>query len=1155
MKVKTFIVIAFLTALAIVLGGLTMESVRASHVTTSQEKVKAQQDTYRYFLFSIGAQAPVGQFNYPEGVAVAPDGSVYVIDSENCRIQRFSATGTFLNAWGSCGSEEGKFSHPYGVAVAPDGTVYVADTSNHRIQRFSATGTFLGKWGSRGSGDGQFYWPASVAVAPDGTVYVADSGNHRIQRFSATGTFLGKWGSEGSGDGQFVGPYGVAVAPDGTVYVADTYNNRIQRFSATGAFLGKWGSNGSGDGQFFWPASLAVAPDGTVYVADTYNHRIQRFSATGTFLGKWGSNGSGDGQFVGPYGVAVAPDGTVYVADTSNHRIQRFSATGTFLGKWGSRGSGDGQFEYPRGVAVAPDGTVYVADTNNDRIQRFSATGTFLGKWGSRGSGDGQFDWPASVAVAPDGTVYVADTNNDRIQCFSATGTFLGKWGSNGSGDGQFVGPYGVAVAPDGTVYVADTNNDRIQRFSATGTFTGTFLGKWGSNGSGDGQFKWPYGVAVAPDGTVYVADTSNHRIQRFSATGGYLGQWGSYGFGDGQFDWPASVAVAPDGTVYVADTNNHRIQAFGAAYPTTWRGEFFGNDWLTGRPLAIVNTDNLDFEWADGAPAPGVPADHFSSRWTRYVNFEAGSYRFTVFTDDGVRFWVDDRLVLESWQRQRETYEVTVYLEAGYHRLLVEHWENDGRAALSLSWSSAATPTPTPTATRTPTPTPTRTPTPTATPTPTPTPPPSTQKPWTFMLYLDGDNNLYPYLQRAIAQLEAQPANPNVNILVLFDGDRTNDSWRFLVQPGGNYTIGVNKWYMGELNMGDRQTLSSFITWARENYPAQHYYLAIADHGRGTTGVAWDDTNNRDYLSTSELRSALQTATNSGQWRIDVLHYDTCLMALLENAYQVKDYADYLVASENLGWSVFAYAAYAQVQGAGSQSVSAPYEFAALAAWVTASTTPRQLAIDIADAYFNHPAIRNYPRTISALDLSKAAEVRQAVDAFATALRNNLSTIKTYIQNTRSATQKFDSRDYYKITDDDEYLDLYHFAQRVKQYISNSEVQNAAQGVMNALNAGFVVVEHHQSGIWGGEEELYWDLDNAHGVSVYFPPRSGSSDYNKYVSHQLFRFTAEGLWDEFLVDYFGAMGLPPETPTEPGLPPMLAPEYKVYLPLVLRNQ
>lgn len=402
---------------------------------------------------------------------------------------------------------------------------------------------------------------------------------------------------------------------------------------------------------------------------------------------------------------------------------------------------------------------------------------------------------------------------------------------------------------------------------------------------------------------------------------------------------------------------------------------------------------------------------------------------------------------------------------------------------------------------------------------------------------------------------METQPTNANVNTLVLFDGDRNNDSWRFLVQPGGNYTLGVNKWYMGELNMGNPDTLRDFIIWAREHFPAQHYYLAIANHGRGTSGVAWDDTNNRDNLTPAELRTALQQATNSGQWKIDVLHYDTCLMAMLENAYQVKEYADYLVASENLGWSVFAYETYARVQGAQAQALEAPYEFAAVTSKVTASTTPRQLAVDVADAYFNHSAIRSNPRTISALDLSRVGAVRQAVDNFATALRNNLNAVKTYVQNARSATQKFDSRDYYKITDDDEYLDLYHFAQRMKQYVSDSAVQAAAQGVMDALNSGFVVAEHHQSGMWGGEEELYWDLDNARGVSIYFPPRSGSSDYSKYISHQLFRFTAEGGWDEFLADYFGVMGLPPEQPTEPGLPPMLAPEFKVYLPVVIRNR
>jgi len=189
-----------------------------------------------------------------------------------------------------------------------------------------------------------------------------------------------------------------------------------------------------------------------------------------------------------------------------------------------------------------------------------------------------------------------------------------------------------------------------------------------------------------------------------------------------------------------------------------------------------------------------------------------------------------------------------------------------------TINAPSTATPTHTPTSTNTPT----LTPTPTAT-------PPSTTKPWTFMLYLGEDNNLYPWLTRAISNLEAQAANPNVNIVILYDGDRTNDSRRFLVQPGGNYTDGVNRWYLGELNMGDPQTLVNFVNWTRTNYPAQHYYLAIADHGRGTSGVAWDDTNNKDYLTTAELRSAFNTATNSGQWRIDVLHYDTCLMGMLE--------------------------------------------------------------------------------------------------------------------------------------------------------------------------------------------------------------------------------------------------------------------------------
>jgi DNA-binding beta-propeller fold protein YncE len=274
--------------------------------------------------------------------------------------------------WGNGGSGDGQFNNPNEIVVDSSGNVYVVDSGNDRIQKFSSTGTYITQWGNHGSGDGQFNFPGGVAVDNIGNVYIVDVSNNRIQKFSSTGTFITKWGSQGSSDGQFNSPSGVAVDSLGNVYIADSTGYRIQKFNSTGTFVTKWGSEGTNDGQFNHPNRIALDGSGNVYVNDTGNNRIQKFSSTGTFVTKWGISGYGDGQFYSPWGITVDSSENVYTADTWNHRIQKFSSTGTYITQWGNTGSGDGQFLYPYGVAVDSSGNVYVVDYGNGRVQKFS---------------------------------------------------------------------------------------------------------------------------------------------------------------------------------------------------------------------------------------------------------------------------------------------------------------------------------------------------------------------------------------------------------------------------------------------------------------------------------------------------------------------------------------------------------------------------------------------------------------------------------------------------------------------------------------------------------------------------------------------------------------------------------------------------------------
>ena len=196
------------------------------------------------------------------------------------------------------------------------------------------------------------------------------------------------------------------------------------------------------------------------------------------------------------------------------------------------------------------------------------ASKTIYDSFGSSGTGPGQFDSNAGQVALnqTSGDIYVVDAGNNRVERFDSDGAFLSQFGSPGSGDGQFDfggSPSGIAIDDsDGSVYVLDIANNRVQKFTASGAFIDAF----GEAGSGEGQFNFPDGIAVDPStGDVYVADTGNNRVQKFDSAGNYVDQFGSEGSGDGQFSGPARLAVDSTGDVYVLERFN-RVQKFDSA-------------------------------------------------------------------------------------------------------------------------------------------------------------------------------------------------------------------------------------------------------------------------------------------------------------------------------------------------------------------------------------------------------------------------------------------------------------------------------------------------------------------------------------------------------------------------------------------------------------
>ncbi|MDY7031720.1 MAG: clostripain-related cysteine peptidase [Thermodesulfobacteriota bacterium] len=371
----------------------------------------------------------------------------------------------------------------------------------------------------------------------------------------------------------------------------------------------------------------------------------------------------------------------------------------------------------------------------------------------------------------------------------------------------------------------------------------------------------------------------------------------------------------------------------------------------------------------------------------------------------------------------------------------------------------------------------------------------------WTFMVYLDADNNLESAGIDDFLEMASVGSDSNVNIVVQFDRisgyDTSYGNWtechRFLVtsEMTPETANAVSDWGDGsggrEVNMADPQNLINFATWAMTNYPADNYALILWNHGGGWRdyntadlpiykAVCWDDTSGGDSLYMSEVKSALTSIDH-----VNLVGFDACLMGMIEVAYEIKDLASVMVASQETepgdGW---------------------PYDTLLVDLAADPGMDAASLGAAIVTRYGEDYG-SNSDTTQSAVDLIAVDALASTVDALAVAM---MDSSKSEIAAARASSQEYAYP---------EHIDLYNFAELLSGGSSNTDVQTACANVMTAVQSA--VIANFNGNL----------SPDSYGVAIYFPETIGSfdSDYNDSIID----FPAGTEWDEFLSWYYSSGG------------------------------
>ncbi len=486
------------------------------------------------------------ELHTPSDVTVDSAGNVWIADTVNQYVREVVASsGYFHHLVGNNGTPnpgpgtegyagDGASSQlatlyaPVGVAFDSTGNLYIMEQGDSRVREVNyQTGTVT--------------FPGTNLKVPSGFIETVVGTN--IIGFDPSGTVANATPLNYSS--------GVTLDPSNNMFVTDTLNLRVRKVTnnAISTVAGNGLLNYGGDGAAATTAQLnaaqgvAVDPSGNLYIADTNNNSIRKVAANGVISTVAGSGvtgmaapGNGSNQFSGPRGLASDSAGNIYIADTQNSRVMKLSAAGglTVVAGNGTPGySGDGgaatgaMLNTPSGVAVDAAGNLYIADFSNNRIRKVSTAGTITTVAGTGFSGylgDGgpatsaQVNQAQGVAVDGAGNLYIADTGNNAVRQVTPAGVINTL--------ALIVNPVGITVDSLGELFVTDGSSlvYKVYPFAAA---VSVAIGGNGSTGySGDGglgtsaQLYRPTGIAVDPNGNLYVADTFNNAVRKLQFAG-----------------------------------------------------------------------------------------------------------------------------------------------------------------------------------------------------------------------------------------------------------------------------------------------------------------------------------------------------------------------------------------------------------------------------------------------------------------------------------------------------------------------------------------------------------------------------------------------------------------------------------------------------------